>query len=161
MNTSLLFNILLFYAILFVVNVPAPVLGLTFDGDPGDKVWFSPPGFVIPIVWWILFTLLGIARYLVGKTDESPVSGSWLLIGLGVLCAAYAYYTLGFEALTGISSLWFGLVGNVVVIAAALFVVGRLYNTVPAASFLVAPIVLWTSFATLVVLGEIKAARLI
>ena len=161
MNINLLLNILLFYGIILVVNLPAALLGLKFDGDPNEKVWFSPPGYVIPIVWWILFTLLGIARYRVVQIGSASVIDSWLLIGLGVLCAAYAYYTLGLQAITGISALWFGLIGNIVVIAAALFVIRQLYGSVPAASFLVAPIVLWTSFATLVVLVEIKAARLV
>ena len=161
MNNSLLFNILFFYAILLVVNLPAPFLGLKFDDGAVDKVWFAPPGYVIAIVWWILFTLLGAARYLVVQSVDAPPSGSSLIIGLGVLCAAYAYYTLGLEAVTGISALWFGLAGNLLVIAAATFIVRQLFNTVPTAAFLVAPVVLWTSFATLIVLAEIKAARLI
>ncbi len=149
-------NILLFYVILFVVNIPAPFLGLNFDESATDTVSFAPPGFVIPIVWWILFTLLGIARFLIFRHSNSPKTDSTLFLGLGFLCASYAYYTLGLEKLTGISSLWFGLFGNMVVIAAASYLVRRFWRTVSAASLLVAPVVLWTLFATFIVIGELK-----
>lgn len=149
-------NILFFYIILFIINIPAPFLGLSFDESASDAVWFAPPGYVIPIVWWILFTLLGIARFLVLRRNNAPNTGSILLLGLGILCAGYAYYTLGLEKLTGISSLWFGLIGNTAVIAAATYVVWRLRSAVPAASLLVAPVILWTLFATFVVIGELK-----
>ena len=156
MIINLVSNILLFYVILFVVNIPAPFLGLNFDESAADTVSFAPPGFVIPIVWWILFTLLGAARFLVLRRGNAPDTDSALLLGLAVLCAAYAYYTLGLEKLTGISSLWFGLFGNIAVIAAATYVVWRLRRAVPAASLLVAPVVLWTLFATFIVIGELK-----
>lgn len=150
-------NILLFYLILFVVNIPAPFLGLNFDESAADTVSFAPPGFVIPIVWWILFTLLGIARFLVVRRRATPNADSKLVLGLGILCAAYAYYTLGLEKLTGISSLWFGLFGNIAVIAVASYAVWKLRRAAaPLAALLIAPVVLWTLFATFIVIGELK-----
>lgn len=150
-------NILLFYLILFVVNIPAPFLGLNFEESAADTVSFAPPGFVIPIVWWILFTLLGIARFLILPRSPTPNADSKLLLGLGILCAGYAYYTLGLEKLTGISSLWFGLFGNIVVIATSSYVVWKLRRaSAPFAALLVAPVVLWTLFATFIVIGELK-----
>lgn len=153
-------NILLFYAILILINIPAPFLGLNFENDSKSSVRFAPPGFVIPIAWFVLFTMLGIARYLVAGSGDTSSYYSHLIVGLGVLCAAYAYYTLGFAALTGISALWFGLAGNIAVIFCAAFVVWSLYSVVPAAAYLTAPVIIWTLFATLIVVGEIKAARL-
>ena len=48
---SFLFNLLLFYSILFLTNVPAYFLGLKFKGnDKNKRLWFEPPGFVIPLV---------------------------------------------------------------------------------------------------------------
>ena len=156
MIINLVSNILLFYVILFVINIPAPFLGLNFEESAVDTVSFAPPGFVIPIVWWILFTLLGIARFLIFRRSNAANTDSMLPLGLGFLCASYAYYTLGLEKLTGISSLWFELFGNIVVIAAASYLVWRFRRTVPVASLLIAPVALWTLFATFIVIGELK-----
>ncbi|HQU83371.1 MAG TPA: tryptophan-rich sensory protein [Pyrinomonadaceae bacterium] len=159
MFTKILINILLFYAILIVINIPAPFLGLNFENDSNKTAWYALPDFLIPLVWFVLFTLLGIARYFVVESAEAYYSK--LLIGLGILCAAYAYYTLGLESLTGISALWFGLAGNIAVILYTAFVVWSLYRVVPAAAFLTVPVVIWTSFATLIVLAELKDAKLL
>ena len=104
---SLFFSILSFYGILIVVNIPAPFLGLNFENGEAPKLWYAPPGFVIPIVWFVLFTLLGIGRYYLIQTSTNH---QWWLYGLALLCATYAYYTLGLAKITHVSALlWFGV----------------------------------------------------
>jgi tryptophan-rich sensory protein len=159
MNWPLIINILLFYSILIIVNIPAPFIGLEFESETKPRLWYQPPGFVIPIAWFVLFTLLGTARYELMKAGQD--SATWLLILLAVLCAAYAYYTLGLAKLTGISALWFGLWGNLVVIVFAIFVALRLWPDAKVAACLVLPVSLWTAYATLIVLGEMKQQALI
>jgi tryptophan-rich sensory protein len=117
MTWTLLTSVVLFYALLILVNVPAPLLGLKFESDPAPRLWYQPPGYVIPIVWFVLFTLMGVARYQLLQTPQPQLQG-WLF-GLAFLCATYAYFTLGLAKLTHISALWFGLLGNVAVILAA------------------------------------------
>ena len=63
MTWTLILSILAFYGILIAVNIPAPFLRLNFDNGETPKLWYASPGFVIPIVWFILFTLPGIGRY--------------------------------------------------------------------------------------------------
>lgn len=156
----LIANILLMYAILIGVNIPATRLGIDFDdNEPRHRLWFEPPGYVISIVWFVLFTLLGIARYTV--TQPPGWDMQWLLIGLAVMCASYAYYTVGLAKLTGISALWFGLLGNGIVIVLALVVSYVLYPISPMASLLVAPVAVWTTFATAIVVGEMRVQKLI
>lgn len=158
--SGLLLSVLLLYAILVGVNVPAPWLGLEFDGpEPDRRLWFEPPGFVIPVVWFVLFTMLGVARYWV--LERTGAAEAWLVVGLAVLCAAYAYYTLGLARLTGISPLWFGLWGNLAVVAAALFVALQVYGVSPGAALLVVPVAVWTSFATAIVVGQMRAQGLV
>ncbi|MFN7119761.1 MAG: tryptophan-rich sensory protein [Saprospiraceae bacterium] len=159
MNPMLIFSILLFYGILVVVNIPAPFLGLEFESNNKPRLWFQPPGFVIPIVWFVLFTLLGIARYTLLKMQQPELV--WLLIILAVLCATYAYYTLGLAKLTGISALWFGLIGNLVVIAVAALVIIQILPVSTLAAWLVVPVIVWTAFASLIVWGELKMEHLI
>jgi tryptophan-rich sensory protein len=159
MTWTLILSILTFYGILIAVNIPAPFIGLNFDSEKTTKLWYAPPGFVIPIVWFILFTLLGLGRYNLIKTELNNYQ--WLLYGLAFLCATYAYYTLGFAKLTNISALWFGLIGNIVVILFAAFVVFKLLPINKTAALLTIPVIVWTAFASLIVIGEMKLEKLI
>ncbi len=159
MAWTIIASILLFYAILILVNIPAPFVGLEFEKDTNPRLWFQPPGFVIPIIWFILFTLLGFARYNLLIIEQSRLQG-WLFL-LAFLCATYAYYTLGLAKLTNISALWFGLFGNLLVILVASFVVWKLLPVSKIAAFLTAPIILWTAYASLIVLGEMKINKLL
>ena len=156
---TILLSILIFYGILVVVNIPAPFLGLEFETGNTPRLWYQPPGFVIPIVWFVLFTLLGVARYKLLQTGEAQLQ--WWLFALAVLCAAYAYYTLGLAKLTDISALWYGLIGNIAVIVFAAVVVFRLLPASPTAAWLTVPVIGWTLFASLIVVGEMRLERLI
>ena len=154
---NLLLNILIFYAILIGVNIPAPFLGLEFDQETQPRLWFAPPGWVIPVVWFLLFTLLGLARtklQQIGATEVTEFQG-WLIV-LAILCATYAYYTLGLAKLTGISALWFGLFGNLLVIGLAILIFLKLFSLSFIVACLVAPVGIWTSFATLIILAEMR-----
>lgn len=159
MTWTLILSILTFYGILIVVNIPAPFIGLEFERGETPKLWYAPPGYVIPIVWFILFTLLGIGRH--NLIQAGSVDYQWWLYGLAFLCAAYAYYTLGLAKLTHISALWFGLIGNIVVIIFAVFVVYKLFPLNRSAALLTIPVILWTMFASIIVIGEMKLHKLI
>lgn len=151
-------NILLFYGILFLTNVPAYFLGLKFEGNtPKKRLWFEPPGYVIPIVWVFLFLLLAILRYKLVSIEADDLAK--MTIVLAVVCASYAYYTLGLEKLTGISALKFGLFGNIMVILVALWVGVTVSKLSSNLSYLVFPIVAWTFFATMIILGQLRLAR--
>lgn len=159
MAVGWIMNILLFYAILVVVNTPAPFVGLKFDSGSEPRLSYAPPGFVIPVVWFVLFALLGIARYYLVQSGHK--SFQWWLFGLAFLCAAYAYYTLGLSQLTQVSALWFGLIGNIAVIIFATFVVYTLYPVNRTAAYLTIPVIIWTAFASIIVLGEMRLDKLI
>jgi tryptophan-rich sensory protein len=149
----------IFYGILIVVNIPAPFIGLEFENDAAPRLWYQPPGFVIPIVWFVLFALLALARtYLITQGQGSV---QFWLFALAFLCATYANYTLGFAKLTNISALWFGLLGNLVVIGFAFFIIWKLYPLSRMAAYLTMPVIFWTVFASLIVVGEMKLQKLL
>lgn len=155
---SLAFNILLFFGILILTNLPAYFLGLKFEGNEAKKrLWFEPPGFVIPIVWVFLFLLLAILRYKLVQIHADGLAK--LTVGLAVVCASYIYYTIGLEKLTGISALKFGLAGNVLVILAALWVGVMVSELSSSLSYFVFPIVAWTFFATMIILGQLRLVK--
>jgi tryptophan-rich sensory protein len=156
---SLIISILTFFGILVAVNIPAPFIGLEFDSGETPKLWYAPPGYVIPVVWFVLFTLLGIARYKLLQAGHGDLQG-WLY-ALAFLCASYAYYTLGLAKLTHVSALWFGLIGNIIVILLAAIVVYKLWPVQKAAALLTLPIIIWTAYASFIVIGEMKLEKLI
>lgn len=161
MIALLLANIALLLGVLIAINLPVARLGLDFDDDePRRRLWFEPPGYVIPLAWFVLFTLLGIARYTLVR-DSAGGAGPWLILLLAVCCASHAYYTLGLSRLTGLSALWFGLAGNLVVIVLALFVAWQVSAVSSTAAFLILPVAAWTAFATAIVVGEMKVTGLI
>jgi tryptophan-rich sensory protein len=155
---SFLLNLLLFYAILFLTNVPAYFLGLKFEGNEKQKrLWFEPPAYVIPLVWVVLFFLLAVLRFKLIQIQADELAG--MILVLAFICASYAYYTLGLEKLTGISALKLGLAGNIFVILAALWV-GRMVSELSAnLSYLVFPVVVWTFFATMIILGQLRIGK--
>jgi tryptophan-rich sensory protein len=112
-------SILLVYSILILVNIPASLIRWEFENEPSRRLWYQPPGVVIPIVWFVLFNLLGFARYTLLQASHASLQG-WLF-GLAFLCATYAYYTLGLVKLTQVSALWLALFGNIAVIVFAAF----------------------------------------
>ena len=73
----------MFYAILFLTNVPAYFLGLKFEGNEARKrLWFEPPGFVIPIVWVILFFLLALLRFKLEQIQAEGLSSMTLVLAI-------------------------------------------------------------------------------
>lgn len=155
---SLILNILLFFGILILTNLPAYFLGLRFEGnEPKKRLWFEPPGIVIPIVWVFLFLLLAILRYKLIQIDADGLAK--LTVILAVVCASYVYYTIGLEKLTGISALKFGLAGNVLVILSALWVGVMVSELSSSLSYFVFPIVAWTFFATMIILGQLRFVK--
>ena len=155
---SFLSNLMIFYGILFLTNVPAYFLGLKFEGNEKTKrLWFEPPAFVIPLVWVVLFFLLAVLRFKLVQIQAVDLAGMTLI--LAFICASYAYYTLGLEKLTGISALKFGLAGNILVILVTLWVGALVSELSTNLSYLVFPIVIWTFFATMIILGQLRLSK--
>ncbi|MDI1323552.1 MAG: hypothetical protein PSV36_12450 [Algoriphagus sp.] len=158
MNSSLLFNIGLLWGMLVLTNIPAFFLGLKFKGNvPKKRLWFEPPGFVIPIVWVILFLMLAYLRYKLVLGNERDLA--LMILVLAFICATYPYYTLGLEKLTGISALKFGLFGNILVILTALWVGIEISNFSANLSYLIYAIVIWTFFASMIILGQLRILK--
>lgn len=158
MILTLVLSIFIFYGLLIIVNIPASYIGLEFESKKTPRLWYAPPGYVIPVVWFLLFTLLGVARFTLIRDEHADFQ--WWLYGLALLCASYTYYTLGLSRLTGISALWFGLIGNIIVILFTAFVVWKFYFVSKTASYLTLPVVLWTIYASVIVIGEMKQEKL-
>ena len=129
------------------VNVVGSVPGVLSSPDSPwfralDKPAFYPPELAFPVVWTLLFTLMGIALWLVWRSDAS---GRRLALGLFALQMAFnvawtpAFFTLEalFLGLLVIVALWMLVVATIVA-----------FNRVDRrAAALLVPYLAWVTFA--------------
>ncbi|MEO8657827.1 MAG: TspO/MBR family protein [Bryobacteraceae bacterium] len=108
--------------------------------------WFSPPDWFVGAVWVVLFAGMGAARWLALRRGATRPA-LWVAI-LFLVCALYPFYTGGFRLLPG-------FIGNLVTVALAAWVATRLWPHSRPAAALVLCVVLWVSFATVVVAAEL------
>ena len=101
----------------------------------------SPPGWLFPVVWTVLFLLMGLASWLVLRQRSRPkaalpVYGVQLFFNF-FWSLLFFRWGLFFPALLWLAALW-GLI---------LWTILLLRKTRPAAGWLLAPYLLWVSFA--------------
>ncbi len=144
-----------------VLNLVLPVIlaslanGFVFLANPSEQSSISTagsfplPGWVIGVVWELLFLGMGFARWLVlGHSADRARSSTWILVLL-LLCLAYPVYTVALRSLT------IGLAGNLATIAAALWIARRLYRVSALAASLVFAVAAWVTFATVLIFQQL------
>jgi tryptophan-rich sensory protein len=135
-------------ALAFVLGVNAlgasPSLLFGADTTWFERPWFFPPTIAFPVVWTLLFTLLGVALYLVWRAD---VDARATRIALGAFAVQFVLNLAWTPAFFGlqraglglaiIGLLWVAIVGTI----AAFDRVDR------RAALLLVPYLAWVSFA--------------
>lgn len=102
----------------------------------------SPPGWVFPVVWTILFLLMGIASYLVWQRDSTGRTGALTLYGVQ-LVFNFLWTLLFFNkqdyllALFCLFLLWVLILLTVI----------RFFKETKPAGWLLLPYLLWVTFA--------------
>ena len=105
----------------------------------------SPPGWVFPVVWTILYLLMGWASFLIWKSG-APQAAKKRALGLygAQLAVNFVWPLLFFRAgLYGFALIW--LVILLVLVAETMLAFGRIDRR---AAWLLAPYILWLLFAT-------------
>lgn len=104
----------------------------------------SPPGWLFPVVWTVLFILMGIASYLVLETasgveaKKSAFKAYFLQLGFNFMWSII-FFTLGAYE---IAFAWLLALLGLIVITTLKF-----YNINKDAAILMLPYILWVSFA--------------
>ena len=104
----------------------------------------SPPGWLFPVVWTLLFVLMGIASYLVLETasgveaKKSAFKAYFLQLGFNFMWSII-FFTLGAYE---IAFAWLLALLGLIVITTLKF-----YNINKDAAILMLPYILWVSFA--------------
>lgn len=136
----------------FVVGVN--VIGVTpaLLGGPNsawfqalEKPWFYPPGWLFGVAWTLLFTLMGVAAFLVFRQglENRPVQ---IALGLfGVQLAVNVSWTPTFFTFEA-PGYALGIVAILVVLIAA--TIGAFARVDRRAAVLLVPYLLWAGFAT-------------
>ncbi len=144
--------------LIIAVLIPLAVGGLAaFLSQNSREVYaslvqppLSPPGAVFPIVWSILYVLMGIASFLVyRKGTENPAVRDgliWYALSLALnFLWPILYFRFGFLLLAFIEILALWLVVGITAI--------KFYNISKTAGFLMLPYWLWVTFAAYLNLG--------
>ncbi|MBE5867885.1 MAG: tryptophan-rich sensory protein [Lachnospiraceae bacterium] len=115
-----------------------------------NKPPLSPPGFLFPIVWTILFILMGIASYLVYTSDQSQEAIKEALIVYGAQLAVNFFWSIFFFNLEWYLFAFFWLLLLWVLI---LYTIILFYRISKPAAYLLIPYLLWVTFAGYLNLG--------
>lgn len=138
--------VLLVGAILVVLVVSAIV---SLIGNPGGEWYmglvkpvFTPPNWVFPIVWFVLYILIAYAGWatFLHEPDGQEI---WIWAGQLVLNWAWIIVFFGFHAI------WLGFVIIVVVALMTLWFVAREWKKDMYAALAMIPYLIWITFAAI------------
>ena len=102
----------------------------------------SPPGWVFPLAWTILYSLMGVAAYLGWMRDSTGRNGALFFYGLQLIFN-FVWPLLFFNARAYLASLiWLLLLWVLILITTA-----RFFQETKAAGWLMIPYLLWVAFA--------------
>lgn len=137
-------------ALLVALLIPLAVGGLsalltrnfTAFYEQIQKPALSPPAIVFPIVWTILYLLMGISSYLIYTSYAENKQEALTLYGIQLLLNFFwPILFFGLQAYL-ISFLWLILLWVVIIL-----MIRQFYIAVPVAAYLQIPYLLWITFA--------------
>ena len=107
-----------------------------------NKPRFSPPGWLFPVAWTVLYTLMGIASYLVSESDNPKKKNA--LVFYAVQLGFNFFWTLIFFNL---SAYLFAFVWLLMLWVLILVTMLKFYKIKERAGDLILPYILWATFA--------------
>lgn len=134
------------------IAIPLIVGGLSaFISGSGTEMFdmlqkppLSPPGWLFPIVWTVLYVLMGIASYLIVTSEANPekISNALKIYAIQLVVNFFwSIFFFNFE-LYLFSFIWLVLLWILV-----LFSIIRFADISKTAAFLLIPYILWITFA--------------
>ncbi len=133
-------------------------LGWNATVDPAREPFFAPPGFIIGLVWMLLFALMAAARWNLNcaaishALADNALSARARLTTLVLSCLSWPLYSLAIGSVVG------GLIGCLASLALAVSAVARAWSVSRSSAALVVPVVVWLIFATAILVAELLAA---
>lgn len=110
----------------------------------------SPPGWLFPVVWTLLYMVMGLGCYLVWQARPEPEHKKRTLIWYGVQLLLNFLWPLIFFGLSWHLPAFFLLLG---LLAASLYMTVQFFRLHKAAGLIQIPYLLWLAFAAYLNLG--------
>ncbi len=107
------------------------------------KPSLAPPGFIFPIVWTILYTLMGYSSYLIYESNDYH-SDCCLKIYLLNLFVNFLWSPIFF----GLNLRLFGLIWIILLVLVVSYMIWCFYKVNKKAAYLQIPYLVWCLFAT-------------
>lgn len=108
-----------------------------------NKPPLAPPGFLFPIVWGLLYTLMGVSSYLVWK-EKTAESRMALYIYAFQLILNFIWPLLFFNG----RMFLFSFVWLIILLITVIYMTIKFYNVNKLAGILQIPYILWLTFAS-------------
>lgn len=130
-----------------LIPLAAGSLSALFSGNMAaystlDKPPLSPPAFVFPIVWTLLYVLMGISSYLIYESDDPHKTKALRLYSVQLIFNFFWSIIFFRFSLHFLAFLW--LLALIVLIVLMIY---HFYRISPAAAYLQIPYLLWCLFA--------------
>lgn len=107
------------------------------------KPFLAPPGFIFPIVWTILYILMGISSYLIYKENDYYSNCALKIYGIN-LFLNFLWSPIFF----GLNLRLFALVWIIVLDLVIIYMIICFYKINKKAAYLQIPYLIWSLFAT-------------
>ena len=140
---------LLFYIIitLFIGGIPSIFVYTNNIYDKLNKPPLSPPGILFPIVWTILFILMGISIYRVSKYKSNYFNPNIIYFVQLIVNALWTPLFFGLN-LYLISAIWI-----VILIILVIYMIISYYKYDSISGYLLIPYIIWLLFALYLNIG--------
>ena len=137
--------LILFIGLALLAGGIGALLGGNMDNfETLKKPPFSPPAILFPIVWTILYILMGISSYLIcsNKTDQKFKNKASFVYILQLI--VNSLWSLFFFRL---NMILFAFIWLLLLILLVIIMIIKFYNIKPLAAYLQIPYILWLLFA--------------
>lgn len=129
-----------------VVNALGALPAVFFGSETDwiDRPWFYPPEILFPIVWTLLFTLLGVALFIIWRQG---IERRGVRAALIAFCAQFILNLAWTPAFFGLQRPGLGLLVITMLWVAILATIATFYRVSRVAAALLVPYLGWVSFA--------------
>lgn len=104
---------------------------------------FAPPAIVFPIVWTILYTLMGISSYIIVKSDDSNKNEALFIYGIQLVINLFWSIWFFVFQFYFLSFIWILLLIGFVVV-----MIRKFYDISKISAYLQIPYLVWLIFAS-------------
>ena len=112
------------------------------DFKSANKPPLTPPDYLFPIVWTILFVLMGIASYIVCETRDDDRMEALILYGVQL------FVNVGWSVIFfDFGAFWLAFFWLMLLWVLIIFTVWRFFHVNKVAAWMMVPYLLWVTFA--------------